>query len=117
MKKSKKETILGIIRWRLRMTLKEFSEILNIKEQNISAYSNGQCIVPVAIAKHILNVIKDFGIIMTLDEFYEEIKPYNIKTRSKNEIEGIPQGGRDRSYLIKRLREIDHEVRNGEGGN
>lgn len=115
MKKSKKETILGIIRWKLRMTVKELSELLNIKEQNITAYSSGQCIVPVAIAKHILNVIKEFGIIMTLDEFYEEIKPYNIETRSKNEIEGIPQGGRDRSYLIKRLREIDHEVRNGEG--
>lgn len=115
MKKSKKETILAIIRWQLRMTVKEFSEILNINEQNITAYSNGKCIVPVAIAKHILNVIKEFGINMTLDEFYDEIEPYNTETGSKNKIKGIQQG-RDRSYLIQRLREIDNEVRNGEGG-
>ncbi len=107
---------LAKIRRTLFLTVNEFSELLSVKPQNITQYENNKCMVPIPIAKHILNIISEFGINMTLDEFYEDIKPYNAETRSKRQTEICSQR-RPSDYFIQRLREIDDEARNRDGGN
>lgn len=113
----KPKNIFEEIRFKLQLSQVEFAELISSSKQRISLYETGDQFPRIETAIKIQAIAKNHGIEVTLDELYSDLKEAlnendSAEAKGKNTL----FKGRE-NYLSERLREIDNEKRNGEGGN